>query len=288
MKFSVTTILYISIVTALFFPFGQQTKILIPYLLVALMFLSFSTIQLKFRDFLRIEALYFGIISLLILPFLVYHATISLDESLHLGLFLAVIAPPAISSTVIIQIIKGDTNLGLINSIIFSLICPLSISLLLNIYFHDSSFQLPILNILTLLFTIIFIPILLVNFLKHFFPTSLNKIALTSTRITPYLFILITALGIAAARDYIINQSIEKIALTILATSTLALFNYGLGLLFSKKETKRAMMVTSGYKSISLLIGVGTLYFTDSILMVIVLYLIAQQVINGFLLSKFK
>lgn len=288
MRLSVTSILYLSIIAALFFPFGQQTKILIPYLLVVLMFLSFSTIQLKIYDFLRIEILYFGIISLLILPFLVYHFTSFLDPTLHLGLFLATIAPPAISSPVIIQLIKGDSNLGLTNGILFSLICPLSISLLLNIYFYNSNFQLPIFNILTLLIMIVFTPVTFIKILERFFPIYLNKIAITSTKITPYLFIFITSLGIAAARNYIMDQPIEKIGLTILATFTLAIFNYGIGFFFSKKEVKRAMIVTSGYKSISLLIGVGTLYFTDAILMVIVLYLISQQIINGILLSKYK
>ncbi len=288
MKFSVTFLLYAGITASLFFPFGQQTKFLIPYLLILLLFLSFSSVRLRFRDFFRIETLYTCLLSWFVLPFLVFNLTFPLDEFHRLGLFLAIVAPPAISSPVIIQLIKGDVSLGLANSILFSLFCPFSISLLLNFYFQQSDFELPVMKILQLLFTMLFIPIILVKLLERFFPFLLNKIAHASKNITPYLFILITSLGVAAAQDYIINQSLYTLLLILSTAFILAVINYGIGFFFSKKEIKRAMIVTQGYKSISLLIGVGILYFDDSVLMVIVFYLIAQQFINGILIAAFK
>lgn len=288
MRFSITFLLYFSIIVALFFPFGQQTKFLIPYLLIVLLFLSFSAIPLRFRDFFKIETLYTGLLSWIILPFLVFNLTLPLDEFHRLGLFLAVIAPPAISSSVVIQFIKGDVSLGLTNSILFSLFCPFSISVLLKFYFQQSDFELPILQILQLLFTMLFIPIVAVKILEQFFPSILKKVTFLSKNSTPYLFILITSLGVAAARDYIINQSFYTLFLVFSTTLILAFINYSIGFFFSKKETKRAMMVTLGYKSISLLIGVGIVYFDDSVLMVIVFYLIAQQFINGILMALFK
>jgi predicted Na+-dependent transporter len=154
--------IYVAIILGLFFPYGSIMKPYLNYILSVLVFFSFIKVEFKLSTFLRKELLIIALVLWGIIPFIVFWATYYLNPEVHLGLFLLSATPPAIASVVVISLIKGDLGLGIVTSVLFNVLSPLSYSVLLSIYFSQSGVDLPIQKIFISLFLIIFIPLTLI------------------------------------------------------------------------------------------------------------------------------
>lgn len=285
MKARVIISIYSAILLGLLFPWGEQVKPLIPWLLSILVFFSFIGMEFRLRFFLRKELLI--LISLLwgVIPFLCFWATYSFPPHLHLGLFLLSVTPPAIASVVIINMLRGDVNLGISSAVFFNLLSPFSISLLLQLYFGNQQVDLAVFPIFKSLVLIIFIPIVFIFIFQRFFKEVQKKIVDLSLKFSLYLLCLFIVLGVSTTRDYLLSLGLKDFFILWGAVFSLALCNYILGsLFFSQPLIKKTGMVTLGQKNTALMIGISSLYFGQEITVLVVLYILSHHIVNGFLL----
>ncbi len=311
--------LFLAIIAGFLFPAGDSLKFLIPYLLAIIMFFSFLKLDYKKENFFRKELFYYLIIGLVIIPFVVYFSTFSLEPMLRLGIFLVAITPTAISAPIVVDMIKGDRELIVSNVVIYNLLAPLTYTFMLSMYFGESDIAIPVKGIFVKLILMIFVPLIAAlavkQFVKIFDKTAAIKEGLLnmSKYISPISFILV--IGVAVSSASLSLRTIETSTLMFVAAITLvlALVSFSAGVVlcavFSgkdrkeskdkegrkdiiesinpKESTKKTMMVVFGHKNSTLTTWIILSNFGGVAVIPMIIYIICHHVINTFLIYKY-
>lgn len=288
MKIRALIIIYTAIVLGLLFPYGEIVKPLIPFMLSVLVFISFLNMDFHIKDYLKVELIYIAMLSYGIIPAVVFFVSQLFETPLHLGIFYLSTAPPAIASVVMIKLMKGDLRLGISSALIFNMLSPVSISLLLGVYFGGTqTWDIPIFPIFKSLFLIIFIPIGLVFSLQKGFKKVHYQMSKHTDKLSIYLLAVFIIAGVSTAQNHLFSLSLPSFFKLWGLVLSLALFNFLMGgILFKDRETRIASAVSMGQKNTALMLGIASLYLGEEITALVVLYILSHHCINGFLLYQ--
>lgn len=280
--------IYVAIILGLFFPYGSIMKPYLNYILSVLVFFSFIKVEFKLSTFLRKELLIIALVLWGIIPFIVFWATYYLNPEVHLGLFLLSATPPAIASVVVISLIKGDLGLGIVTSVLFNVLSPLSYSVLLSIYFSQSGVDLPIQKIFISLFLIIFIPLTLIFLIQKYAKNLEKTLVRVSSKASIWIWSLFILFAVSGSRDGFIHSTWSNIALNFAMVFSLAVFNFTMGY-FTFKDTfrRKTSMACIGQKNTLLAVGLASQFF-PKVTILVVLYIISHHLINGVILGVFS
>lgn len=160
-----TTIMLSSIILGILIPGAHSLTFLIKYFLMGMLFIAFLDLELN-KEIFAINHLYM-ILYLVGFSFVVFGIGSLFDNNLGLALFIAAIAPSAISSAPVISYLKGNvgyvTFAVLATNISIALILPFILPLLL-----PASTDISLLQLVVPVFSVVFIPLAISILVKHF------------------------------------------------------------------------------------------------------------------------
>lgn len=279
--------IFIAIIAGFFIPYNKNLSNLIPILLTVIMFFSFLKINFNLKQLFRKELLFYFIISVLILPVIVFFLTINLETNLRIGLFLVAITPTAISAPIVVDLIKGNRELITSNVILFNLLSPITYTLMIKLFFNKSDLVIDISKLFWRLTFIIVIPLILASLVKKLgHDENLIKI---SKHINPYAFLLVVGVAVSSASSKIKLLNSGDIIRVILIVAVMAVVSFTIGFLVARGDkNKKAMTVAFGHRNSALTTWIAISNFAPITVIPIVIYIVCHHIINGFLLNKFS
>lgn len=280
--------IFLAVIIGFLIPWGGQLKFALPYLLGTIIFFSFLQLDFHMKKFIRKELAYFFFANILILPALIFFATKNLSPDLHLGIFLIALAPTAVASPILVNLIHGDRELNIANVVLYNLIAPATYAILLNIYFSTSDIEIPTVAIFMQLFKLIFIPLVIAIIIRKFKKpaTALQK---TGDKIGHIIWFGSIAITVSAASSELYSLPGATIAIMFAIIVALASISYGTGFMLSDNtKIRRTLAVNHGYKNNALTIWIALANFSPLAAAPTVAYLVTHHIINGILLKKFN
>ncbi len=268
-------------------PQASALSFLIQYNLMGMLFLSFLGMEFKPRSFST------GVLKVLaanlLVGFGVYFLLIGLDPRLAVSGFITAIAPTAISSTVLVGLIRGKVDFMaaavLLTNVVVALIIPLVIPRMVGAELHISTWDV----LLPVLYTV-FVPFILSR-LAVYLPEK-PLAGLMRARKFSFVFWLANLFIISAkASDFIRHSSSGSIGTLLLITLTslvIWLINLLLGLWIGgpdfRQETSQALM----QKNNSFAIWVALTFINPLAAMGPTIYIFFHHTYNTWLIYRFE
>ncbi|MCX6821825.1 MAG: hypothetical protein NTW30_03535 [Candidatus Aenigmarchaeota archaeon] len=190
MKNLILIAIFLAIILGFLYPKGTIFQSLILPLSAIMMYISVLEADIKFKNFLRKDLIYWVLINLVIQPIFAYFIGSFFIKDLRLGIFLAAIAPSGINSPVFINLLDGDTQLGVSTSILANTFAMIFIPVFLFIFF-GMKISIPYNQILITIFGLSLIPITLAILTKKFLSNFHKKILKFSDIILSLSFFII-------------------------------------------------------------------------------------------------
>lgn len=255
-------------------PFKQLDNFVIPGIMLIL-FLTYLKI-----DFIEIVShikkpgflLYILITFLIIIPVCIYLLFKNINQDLAVGLLLLCSMPPGVASPVFTDIVKGNTSLSVVVSIIANVLAPITVFALFYFLTHQS-IHLDLNGIFFTLLIACFVPLILAQSMR-----KINRKFIQDTQ-TYYgginiLIIMLLIYIIIAKQSYEITHNPINILIEIIWLYILFFFFHIIGYyvaFWRNKKDKIALSVSRTYLNTALAIGLAITYFDPKIALLIAL-----------------
>ncbi len=263
-------------VTGLFFP--AYSDLLMPFLksfLMIMLFLVFlktdvAAIFQKMKNYRQV--LFFTFMYMLAVPVLFYVLTLFLDQELAIGFLLLTAMPAGAASPALTDIAKGNTALSASIVITTSVIAPLTVPFLFWVL-HLENLAVDYWVVFKDLAILIFLPMILSQLVKRFFSSLVTKSIPWFTSLNVLLLMVMVYAIIGSQRDMILSEP-EKIVwqtgLLYVVFILLHVIGYFMGY-GEGREGRIATAIGLAYMNNAMAIVLAALYFSPSILLLMVL-----------------
>jgi bile acid:Na+ symporter, BASS family len=262
-------------------------SLLKPILMTMLFFVFLKTDPILILENIKDYKLmiYIVTIYMLIIPVLFFLSVNIFDPVLAVGVLLLTAMPAGVSSPTLTDIAKGNIPLSMSIVIITSLLAPFTVPLLFGlIKFKNISIN-P-LAIFKDLAIFVFLPMIIAQIIKKYFPLTIIKKQHLFTSINILLLFLLVYAVMGSQRDVIINDSLSviwQIVFLYLIFILLHIIGYLIGYK-QNKENKVAIAIGAAYMNNGMAIVLAATHFGPSILVLMVL----SEIPWNTLLAPFK
>ncbi len=281
-----TILLILSITTGIFLPFAHSFAFLIKYLLMIMLFFSFLKMDVKKEHFTK-NHIYILLINLAV-PLTCYFLIKPFNLTLAQIVFITAIAPTAIASPIIVNLLKGSIEFAVISILLTNFVVagllPFLIPNLLN-----SSSNIAFLDVLFPIAQVFLIPFFLAFFIKKYWIAAKEKLI----KLNKYMFYLLVTninLGTAKASNYIRQEMsfsdpiIYKIAL---ASFLLCVSYFLIGKFISSKKYKIEGSQTLGQKNNGFTVWIALTFISPLAVLGPVFYILFQNSYISWQLHKY-
>ena len=249
-------------------------SLLKPILMIMLFFVFLKTNLTQILEETKDAKLmiYIIIINMLIIPVLFFFLTNLFSPGLAVGILLLTAMPAGVASPTLTDIVKGNTALSMSIAIITSLIAPFTVPLLFGVL-NINSLSISPLAVFKDLIIIVFVPMIISQVIKKYFPVTIIKSQHLFTSINVILLFLIVYAVMGSQRDLILSNPtdiIRKIAFLYLIFILLHIVGYLTGYK-QKRENKVAIAIGAAYMNNGMAIVLAATHFDTSILVLMVL-----------------
>jgi bile acid:Na+ symporter, BASS family len=259
-------------------------SLLKPILMIMLFFVFLKTdlIQIleKIMDYKLM--IYIVVIYMLIIPILFFFTVKIINPKLAVGILLLTAMPAGVASPSLTDIVKGNIALSMSLVIITSLIAPFTVPLLFGLMNFNNVSVNP-LAIFKDLSIIVFLPMIISQIIKKYFPLTIIKRQHLFTSFNILLLFLLVYAVMGSQRDVIINDSINiiwQVVFLYLIFILLHIIGYLIGYK-QNKENKVAIAIGAAYKNNGMAIVLAATHFEPSILVLMVLAEIPWNTLLG-------
>jgi bile acid:Na+ symporter, BASS family len=264
------------IIIGLWTPMSSGTLIALPKpLLMLMMFFVFTkTDALEILENIRDYKLmiYVVTIYMFIIPIVFFFSVKIFDPKLAVGILLLTAMPAGISTPTLTDIAKGNISLSMSLVILTQLIAPFTVPLLFGLAkFNDVAINQ--LSVFKDMVMVIFIPMLLSQFFKRYFPRTVNNIQHLFTSFNILLLFALVYAAIASQRGVILSDPLSlvwKAAILYLVFILLHAIGY-LICYRENKENKVTIAIGAAYMNNGMAIVLAAAYFEPSVLVLMVL-----------------
>jgi BASS family bile acid:Na+ symporter len=249
-------------------------SLLKPILMIMLFFVFLKTNLIQILEEIKDVKLmvYIVIIYMFIIPVLFFFLINLFNPKLAVGVLLLTAMPAGVASPTLTDIVKGNTALSLSIAIITSLIAPFTVPLLFGVL-KISSLSINPLAVFKDLVIIVFVPMILAQVIKRYFPLTITKSQHLFTSINVILLFLLVYAVMGSQRDVILSnptEIIRKIVFLYLVFILLHVIGYLTGYK-QKKENKVAIAIGAAYMNNGMAIVLAATHFDTSILLLMAL-----------------
>jgi len=203
----------------------------------------------------------------------VFFLTINIfNTELAIGVLLLTAMPAGVSTPALTDIVKGNVSLSMSLAIVSQLVAPFTVPLLfvlIDIGGH------PIDKLLMLkdMAIIVFLPMIISQLIKKYFPVTIQKTQHLFTSLNVLLLFAFVYLAISSQRNYFLENPLGmvwKIAVLYLVFILLHVIGY-LICFKQNKENRIAVAIGAAYMNNGMAIVLATSYFKPEILVLMVL-----------------
>jgi bile acid:Na+ symporter, BASS family len=259
-------------------------KILLGMMLF-LVFLKIDALEIleKIRNYRLM--IYVGSIYMLIIPVLFYFLTNIFDNELALGILLLTAMPAGVSSPALTDIVKGNISLAMSIVIVTQVIAPFTVPFLFWLI-DAKGLDINKLLIFKDIAILVFLPMVLSQIIKRYFPVVINKSMHLFTSANIILLFAFVYFAISSQKNIILDHPLSLIWKTVILYLVFIILHFiGYLILYkSDKENKVALAVTSAYMNNGMAIVLASTYFGPNILVLMVL----SEIPWNTLLAPFK
>jgi len=259
------------------FPFAHEYSFLIKYLLMTMLFFSFLKMDVKIEHFTK-SHIYIFLINVFV-PLVAYFLIKPFNIELSQVAFITAIAPTAIASPVIINLLKGKSEFTVISILItnfgVALILPFLLPALLN-----NSNAISTIDVLIPVANVFLLPYFLALFLKKLTPKITPRLA-ELNKFMFYVLIININLGTSKASNYIQQEMSfsDPVIYTIAIVSLLfCVLYFNLGRISSPKEYEIEGGQSLGQKNNGFTIWIALTFISPLAVLGPVFYILFQNI----------
>lgn len=241
--------------------------------------------MMLFLVFLKIDALdilekisnyrlmiFIAVVYMIVIPLLFFSVTTVFSKELAIGILLLTAMPAGVSTPALTDILKGNISLAMSIAVVTQMIAPFTVPLLFWIV-GITGLEINKLQVFKDIAVLVFVPLILSQVIKRYFPVTINKnlhLVTSSNIILLFAFVYIV---ISNQSDMLLDNPLSliwKIVILYLVFILLHVIGY-LIQYKENKENKIALAVTSAYMNNGLAIVLASTYFGPEILVLMVL-----------------
>jgi predicted Na+-dependent transporter len=264
------------IVAGLFFPVYNDfmMSLVKPMLMLMLFFVFLKTDALHIIEAIKDYKLmlYITCIYMLIMPVIFYFLVNLFDPRLAVAILLLTAMPAGVSSPTLTDIVKGNIPLSMSIVIITSLIAPFTVPLLFGVL-KSNSLPVDLLALFRDLALIVFLPMLVSQIIKRYFPAAIIKQQHLFTSFNVILlFILVYA--VMGSQSEMIITDIRKILWQVIFLYIVFILLHIAGYLMAfrqNKENKVTIAIGAAYMNNGMAIVLAATHFDPSVMILMVL-----------------
>ena len=250
-------------------------------LLALLLFLSFVKVNFwghKWR-FLDIVKVFVGTLLMAGIVFLIGQA-IGIEKVWLIGFVLTALTPTALSSPVIVDLVKG--NVVLVTQVLLSMNVISVVYVPVAIYFFfQESVRIDAADMGLKLFLMVLIPMMIAYFVEK---SRFGKVvAKVSDKSSFWILSLVMYIVFSSNSEFIVGGLSENWIYFVVLFG-LALVNYGVGALFGFGQSPRdrlTMSISLGYKNSLLSIWIGLTFFSPEVALIPTIYTVCHHLVNS-------
>jgi bile acid:Na+ symporter, BASS family len=277
------------LVLGLLFPFYNNLLMrLLKPLLMIMLFLVFLKTDLihilkEIKDYRLMAFLVF--MFMLVIPVIFFLGINLFDRELAIGILLLTAMPAGVSSPTLTDIVNGNTALALSITIVTSMVAPFTVPLLFR-FINIDTLSIDIFQIFKDLSILVFVPLILSQIFKKYFPERINKGKHIFTSVNIIVLFIIVYASIGSQHNVILSNFTDilwKTGFLYLVFILLHIVGYLMGY-NQNKENKVAITIGAAYMNNGMAVVLAALYFEPPILVLVVL----SEVPWNTLLGPFK
>lgn len=270
---------FVAIIIGSFFNQFSKLSFMLPYIVGFVLFLNF--LKIDFNSFFGhvkkpFLIIYISLLVLVISPLLVYFAFYFLKTDFLIAFVLLAAMPAGMSVPVYSSIMKGDFELSVAVLLVTSLICPITIPLIISLLFglqaNVSFFQ-----IFSSLSIVILIPFILSLIFRKTLPKTIEK---TKEHFTSICILLISFIIVIAVSRVNFIQAISNrsVILPFILLFVLAALLHALGFFLVRSKPITASLSVA-YMNSTLAILVAASFFSSETLLLVTLYQLPTNIV---------
>lgn len=241
--------------------------------------------MMLFLVFLKIDALeilenirnyklmiYVASVYMIIIPVLFFFSINIFNPELAIGILLLTAMPAGVSTPALTDIVKGNVSLSMSLAIVSQMIAPITVPLLfwlIDLNGHSIN-KLLMLKDMAI---IVFLPMIISQVIKKYFPLTIKKTQHLFTSLNVLLLFAFVYLAISSQRNVILENPVGliwKIALLYLVFIILHVIGYMI-CFKQNKENRIAVAIGAAYMNNGMAIVLAVSYFKPEILVLMVL-----------------
>ena len=279
--------IFSAIILGSIFTFGHQYTFLIRYNLMVMLFFAFLSIPFNWSIFQKNH--YIILVINILIPLILY----TLLQPFHLTIaqvvFVLTVVPTAAAGPVIAEIMKANilvtTGSVILTTPIIALLLPFFLSSLLGI-----SGDIPILELIVPIMSIVFIPLLISQGALKFAPkwsTQLRKVSFVSFPL--FLTNIFIACGNAS---YFVQENLDKVKDELLIiiglTALICIGQFRIGRFIGRTQNTLAYELAMGRKNTMIGLWLALTYFSPIIALGPICYIVCHNIYNSFQLWQME
>jgi BASS family bile acid:Na+ symporter len=264
------------LILGLIFPvYNDFLMSLLKLFLIAMLFLVFlktdvSHIIHKMKNYRFM--VFVVMMNMIVIPVLFYFPIKFFDETLALGVLLVTSMPAGVATPALTDLLKGNTALSAGIVIATSLIAPVTVPLLFMVIGMNNMSVDPW-SLFKDLAIIIFIPMILSQLVKRYFPQIIDRTNHLFTSVNVFILAILVYTAMGSQRNIILSNPVNLIwqtAFLYLVFILLHIFGYFMG--YSEDfKGKIATTIGAAYMNNGMAIVLAAVYFDPSILFLMVI-----------------
>ena len=209
---------------------------------------------------------------MIIIPIFFFFSISIFNPDLAIGILLLTAMPAGVSTPALTDIVKGNVTLSMSLAIVSQMISPFTVPLLFwLINLHSQSVDK--LMMLKDMAIIVFLPMIISQLIKKYFPLTIKKTQHLFTSLNVLLLFTFVYLAISSQRDYILENPVGmvwKIAVLYMVFILLHIIGYMI-CFKQKKENRIAVAIGAAYMNNGMAIVLAASYFKPEVLVLMVL-----------------
>lgn len=209
---------------------------------------------------------------MLIIPVFFFLIIKIFNPDLAIGILLLTAMPAGVSTPALTDIVKGNVSLSMSLTIVSQMISPFTVPLLFWLI-NFSGHSIDKLLMLKDMAIIVFLPMIISQVIKKYFPLTIKKTQHFYTSLNVLLLFAFVYLAMSSQRNYILENPVGlvwKIAVLYLVFILLHIIGY-LICFKQNKENRIAVAIGAAYMNNGMAIVLATSYFKPEILVLMVL-----------------
>jgi BASS family bile acid:Na+ symporter len=235
-------------------------------------FLKIDALEIieKMRDFKMM--IYIALVYMIIIPVLFFLLVNIFDRQLALGILLLTAMPAGVSTPALTDILKGNISLAMSIVIVTQVIAPFTVPFLFWMI-GTKGLEINKLLLFKDISILVFIPLILAQIFKKYFPAVINRTQHLFTSANVFLLFAFVYVAISSQRNTILDNPVSLVWKTIvLYLVFIILHAVGYVICYGEsKENKISLSITSAYMNNGLAIVLASTYFGPGILVLMVL-----------------